>query len=213
MKYMVRRRVRRAARGKKKYYFTVKSPDILGGVLLNDIITTDPNSIIGRTYETLLADLTGDLKHQFVKIRFKITSIDGNIARTIYIGHEYFREYEKSLIMRGTTYVEAIRDVKTKDGYKYRVRVGVYTTRRINNSKKKAIRRLVFQLLDKWVSKSDNETFIKDMLFGKMDDEIKKLARTVYPIREGTGIMKVKLVELPKKAEKAGEEEVIEMKQ
>ena len=209
---MVRRRYRRAARGKKKYYYTVKSPEILGGVLLNDVITTDPKYLIGKTYETLLADLTGDLKHQFIKVRFKIVDLDGEIAKTIYIGHEYFREYEKSLIMRGTTYVEAIRDVKTKDGYKYRVRVGVYTTKRINNSRKKAIRRLVFQLLDKWASRSDNETFIKDMLFGKIDEEIKKLARKVYPIREGTGVMKVKLVETPKKEEGTGEE-VIEMKQ
>jgi|Deesub1362A_J573_1020465.scaffolds.fasta_scaffold00001_218 small subunit ribosomal protein S3Ae len=212
---MVKRRYRRATRGKKKYYYTVKSPEILGGVLLNDVITTDPKYLIGRTYETLLADLTGDLKHQFIKVRFKIVDLDGEIAKTIYIGHEYFREYEKSLIMRGTTYVEAIRDVKTKDGYKYRIRVGVYTTKRINNSRKKAIRRLVFQLLDKWAARSDNETFIKDMLFGKIDEEIKKLARKVYPIREGTGVMKVKLVEIPKKEEKEEEpgEEVIEMKQ
>ncbi len=212
---MVKRRYRRATRGKKKYYYTVKSPEILGGVLLNDVITTDPKYLIGRTYETLLADLTGDLKHQFIKVRFKIVDLDGEIAKTIYIGHEYFREYEKSLIMRGTTYVEAIRDVKTKDGYKYRVRVGVYTTKRINNSRKKAIRRLVFQLLDKWAARSDNETFIKDMLFGKIDEEIKKLARKVYPIREGTGVMKVKLVEIPKKEDKEEEtgEEVIEMKQ
>jgi ribosomal protein S3AE len=212
---MVRRRYRRAARGKKKYYFTVKSPDILGGITLSDVITTDPKHLINRTYETLLADLTGDLKHQFIKVRFKIVDVEGDVLKTIYVGHSYFREYERSLIIRGTTYVEVIKGVTTKDGYKYRVRVGICTVRRINNSRKKGIRKTIYQLLDKWASRSDNETFIKDMLFGKIDEEIKKAARKVYPIREGTGIMKVKLLEAPMKEDRAetGEEEVIEMKQ
>lgn len=194
---MVRRRYRRAARGKRKYYITVKSPEILGGVLLNDILTTDVESLIGKTYETLLADLTGDVKHQFIKVKFRILNIKGDTAETIYIGHEYFREYEKSLIMRGTSYVEAIRDVLTVDGFQYRIKVGVYTVKRINNSRRKAIRKLVFQLLDKWASRCDNETFIKDMLFGKIDEEIKKLTKKVYSIRESV-ILKAKLIELPK---------------
>jgi small subunit ribosomal protein S3Ae len=206
-----RRRYIRAARGKKKYYFTVKAPEVLGGMMLNEVLTTDPNNLIGRTYEALLADITGDFKHQFIKVRFRIIGINekDNVAETIYIGHEYFREYEKSLIMRGTTYVEAIRDFETKDSYKYRIRVGIYTTRRITNSRKKAIRRRVFQLLERWASRADNDTFIKDMLFGKIDEEIKKVSRKVYPIREGTGIMKVKLVKLPEVLR----EEIIEMKQ
>jgi len=193
---MVRRRIR-AIKRKRKLYLTVQAPEILGGMMLNEIIATSKESVIGRTYETLLADITGDINHQFKKIRFKIVDVKDSVAKTIYFGHEYFREYEKSLIMRGTSYVEAIRDVTTKDGYKYRIRVGVYTTKRINNSRKKAIRRLVFSLLDKWASRSDNETFIKDMIFGKIDEEIKKVARKVYPIREGTGIMKVKLISMP----------------
>jgi len=184
-------------KGKRKYYFTVKAPEMLGGMLLHDVIATDPNHLIGRTYETLLADITGDINHQFIKIKFKIVDIEDNIAKTIYIGHEYFREYEKSLIMRRTSVVEAIRDVTTKDGYRYRIRVGVYTTKRINNSRKKAIRRYVFKLLDKWASKCDNERFVKDMIFGKIDEEIKKVSVKVYPIREGTGIMKVKLISTP----------------
>lgn len=200
---MVRRKIRVTKR-KRKYYLTVQAPEILGGVTLNEIIATSKEGVIGRTYETLLADITGDINHQFKKIKFKIVEVTDSIAKTIYFGHEYFREYEKSLIMRGTSYVEAIRDVETKDGYKYRIRVGVYTTKRINNSRKKAIRRLVFSLLDKWASRSDNKIFIKDMIFGKIDEEIKKIVRKVYPIREGTGIMKVKLVSVP---------EVIEQKQ
>jgi len=96
--------------------------------------------------------------------------------------------------MRGTSYVKAIKDIETKDGYKFRVRVGVFTAKRINNSRKKGIRRYVFDVLDKWAKKTDHQTFIRDILFGKLDEEIKKVARKVYPIRDGTGIYKVKVL-------------------
>lgn len=181
----------------RKYYLKVKCPDLLGGIPLYDVVASSLENVIGRKIEVLLADITGDAKHQFIKVKFKIVGISGDYAETIYIGHEYFREYERSLIMRRTSYVKAIRDVRTQDGYHFRIRVGVFTTKRITNSRKKAIRRLVFQVLDKWASKCTGETLIKDMLFGKIDEEIKRVARRVYPIREGSGIMKVKLIDAP----------------
>jgi len=194
-------RARRLRRGRRKHYITVKAPKVLGGMELFPIITTEPESVIGKHVEVLLADLTGDFKHQFIKVRIKIVRIKDGIAETIYSGHEYFREYERSLILRGTSYVKAIKDVTTKDGYKYRIRVGVFTTKRITTSRKKAIRRYVFKVLDEWSKRTDNETFIKDMLFGNIDEEIRKVSKKVYPIREGTGIMKVKLLEVPIKIE------------
>ena len=73
----------------------------------------------------------------------------------------------------------------------------MFTTKRINNSRKKAIRRYVFEVLDRWASKSDFQTFVRDILFRKIDEEIKKVARKVYPIRDGTGIYKVKVIKRP----------------
>ena len=194
-------RTRRAKRGRRKYRIMVRAPNVLGGMELFPILATEPEQVIGRTVEVLLADLTGDFRYQFVKVKLKIVSVKDNVADTIYSGHEYFREYERSLILRGTSYVKAIRDVTTRDNYKYRIRVGVFTTKRITSSRKKAIRRYVFKILDEWSKRTDNESFIKDMLFGNIDEEIKKVSKKVYPIREGTGIMKVKLIEAPIKIE------------
>ena len=184
-------------RGKRKYYVLVKAPDILGGKDLYYVIASSLDSLIGRNIEVLLSDITGDFNHQFIKVKLRIVEVKDSVAETVYNGHEYFREYERSLIMRGTSYVKAIRDVETRDGHRFRVRVGVFTTNRINNSRKKAIRRYVFDVLDRWASKSDHSTFIRDILFGKVDDEIRKAARKVYPIRDGTGVFKVKVLKRP----------------
>ncbi len=184
-------------RGKKKQYFMVKAPDFLGGKDLHYVIANNPEGLIGRNIEVILYDLTDDLDHQFIKVKLKIIEVKDFYAYTRYNGHEYFREYERSLIMRGTSYVKAIRDVETKDGGRFRVRSSVFTTKRITNSRKKAIRRQVFKVLDKWASSTDSKSFIREVLFGKVNDEISEAAKKVYPIREGSGIFKIKVLKWP----------------
>ncbi len=184
-------------RGKKKLYFLVKAPDFLGGHDLYHVIANTPESLIGRNIEVILSDLTGDFNHQFIKVKLKIIEVKDSYAYTRYNGHEYFREYERSLIMRGTSYVKAIRDVEAKDGGKFRVRASVFTTKRITNSRKKAIRRQVFKVIDRWAASTDSKSFIREILMGKVNEEIHEAAKKVYPVREGTGVFKVKVLKWP----------------
>jgi len=187
---------RRRAR-KRKVYLTVIAPKILGGIELPHIIVDEPIKAIGRTYPVLLFDLTNDPSHQFIRCKLKIVEVKDDKAYTIYFGHEYLREYIRSLFMRGTSYVECIRDITTTDNYRYRILVGIYTPKRINNARKKAIRRNVFNVLDRWNNK-DNETFIRDAISGLIDKEVVIAAKKIYPVRWG-GIQKVKLIEYPER--------------
>jgi len=184
-------------RGRKKVYVMVKAPDFLGGNDLYYVIANSPENLIGRNIEVLLSDLTGDFNHQFIKVKLKIYEVKDSYAYTRYNGHEYFREYERSLIMRGTSYVKAIRDVETKDGGRFRVRASVFTTKRITSSRKSAIRKQVFKVIDKWAEALDSKSFIREILMGKVNDEIAEAARKVYPLREGSGVFKVKVLHWP----------------
>lgn len=187
-----RRRVR-----KRKAILTVYAPKVLGGSELPEILVDSVEKAIGRMYSVLLFDLTSDPSHQFIKCRLKIVEVQDNKAYTIYAGHEYLREYVRSLFIRGTSYVEIIRDITTVDGYHYRILAGVYTPKRINNSRKKAIRRSAFKVLDRWGNK-ENETFIRDAISGLIDKEIIMAAKKIYPVRWG-GIQKIKLIAHPEK--------------
>lgn len=183
---------------KRKIYLTVVAPKVLGGVELPHIVVDEPIKAVGRTYSVLLFDITNDPTHQFIKCKLKIVDVEDEKAYTIYFGHEYLREYVRSLFMRGTSYVECIRDVTTTDNYHYRILVGIYTPKRINNSRKKAIRRSVFNVLDRWSSR-DNETFIRDAISGLIDKELVAAAKKIYPVRWG-GIQKIKLVDHPERS-------------
>jgi len=194
--------VRKARKRVKKRALTVIAPDSLGSVELLPIVVSNPESAIMRTYECLLYDITEDIQHQTIKLKLRIVKIEDDKAYTIYAGHEYLREYLRSLVIRGTSYVDIIRDVETKDEIRYRVRVGVFTVMRINTSRKRAIRRFTFEYLDSKVPELDNDAFIKEVLFGKTSADILARVKKICPIRH-VGVTKVKLLTDPiKVAEK-----------
>ena len=184
-----------STRRRKKRYFTVVAPVYFGERELNEVVVTNPDNLIGRTYTVLLSDLINDPERWYVKVKLKIVKIDNERekAYTIYAGQEYLREYFRSLVMRGTSYVECIKDVETADNMKYRISAAVFTHRRINASKKRAIRKKVFEYLDSWASRSNNEKFINDIVTGSVDVKLTEATMKIYPIRHA-GVAKVKLL-------------------
>lgn len=181
---------------RRKKSFTVVAPPSLGEVELHEVLANDEKSLINRTYEPLLYDITEDLQHQNIVLRLKITRVEDGKAYTIFAGHSYVREYLRALIVRGTSFVKAFKDVETKDGYRYRVLAGAFTTRTINTSRKRAIRKIAFEILEKRAKELDNDAFIKGILFEKIASEIYNAAKKICPLRH-VGILKTKLLSIP----------------
>ena len=182
-------------RGKKRWrvnYFTIISPSLFGSKDLGVVIAKNPDSLIGRSFEVPLNSLTENPLHQFIKCRLKIADVSGDNAYSIYYGHEYFKEYVRSLFSRGSSYVEIIRDLDTNNGFIYRILAGVFTTGRTTSSRKRAIRKKVFEIIDRWRDK-ENEVFIKDAVYGVIDSHIMNVSRKIYPVR-WAGIIKVKVI-------------------
>jgi ribosomal protein S3AE len=76
------------------------------GTLNNEIMEImNKHELVGRIIESTLYDITNDFSHQYMKIFFQVKEIDGKTARTIFKGHEYSRDYLRSLVRRRTTKV------------------------------------------------------------------------------------------------------------
>ncbi|NIM45876.1 MAG: 30S ribosomal protein S3ae [Nitrososphaeria archaeon] len=201
-----KKRRRTVKKREKKRLYTVTAPPSLGGMELLEVMAKEDESLINKTYRPLLYDISEDLQHQNMVLKLKINRVEGEKAQTIYFGHEYVREYLRALMIRGTSYVEATRDVETKDGFLYRAMVGSFTSRRINTSRKKAIRKIIFDVLEKRASELDNDSFIKEMLFGKIASEVYNMAKKICPLRH-VGIIKQRLLAGPALGEEAVHEE------
>ena len=198
-----RRRVRDKWRLKR--WYTVVSPEYFGNVELGLVPASDPEKLIGRVVEATLYDITEDFAHQYLKMRFQIVKVDGNrVAKTIFKGHEYSRDYLRSLVRRRTTRVDGIFNITTKDGYKLRVSASAFTLSRIKTSQERAIRAIMKDVIERKASELTFNQFVQEAVLGKIASDIYNEAKKIAPLRH-VGIRKSKLLSIPEKEETAEE--------
>lgn len=178
---------------RSKTWYTAIAPPYFGNVDLGAIPSGEPEKIVGRVIDSTLYDITNDFAHQYLKIYFQITDIDGKTAKTIFKGHEYSRDYLRSLIRRRTTKVDNILDVTTKDGYKVRIAICAFTLSRIRTSQEKGIRTIMERIAKEKASNLTFDQFVQETVLGKIASDIYNEAKKVAPLRH-VGIRKSKLV-------------------
>ena len=130
-----------------KAWYLVVAPHYFGNVELGSVPAGDKEQLIGRIVEATLYDITSDFSHQYLKMFFQVSEVEGKTASTLFTGHEYSRDYLRSLVRRRTTKVDGIFTLVTKDGYKMRIAVSALTLSRIKTSQEKIIRKIMEEIL------------------------------------------------------------------
>jgi small subunit ribosomal protein S3Ae len=127
---------------------------------------------------------------------FQINQIDGKTARTLFRGHEYSRDYLRSLVRRRTTKVDGLFNLTTKDGFKMRVAVSALTLSRIRTSQEKIIRKIMEKTIKEKAAALTLDGFVQEVVLGKIASDIYNESKKVAPLRH-VGIRKSKLVSAP----------------
>lgn len=189
-----RKRVRDKWRGKD--WYVIVSPAYFGGAELGAVPSADLEKLVGRTVDATLYDLTNDFTHQYLKMYFQVTGVEGKTARTIFKGHEYSRAYLRSLVRRRTTRVDALLSVTTKDGYRLRLGICAFTLARIKTSQEKAIRDVMRKIVQEKASALTFDQFVQEVVLQKIASDIYNEAKKIAPLRH-VGIRKSKLTFQP----------------
>lgn len=200
------KKVRDKWRGKTWYMVT--APPYFGNTELGAIPADEPDKLIGRTIDATLYDVTGDFSHQYLKMYFQVNEIDGKTARTIFKGHEYSRDYLRSLVRRRTTKVDGLFNIITKDGYNLRVAASAFTLSRVKTSAEKQIRNIMKKIIKQKAQTLTIDQFAQEMVLGKIASDIYNEAKKIAPLRH-VGIRGSKLVKQiaqPKQPAEAAEE-------
>jgi small subunit ribosomal protein S3Ae len=180
-----------------KQWVVVNSPSAFGSTPLNYIPITDRDGAIGRVVENTVYDIMKqDMTQHQIKIFVQIDRINDSVASTIFKGHEYAKEFLRSLVRRGSTKVTYIDEYTTMDGHTFRVMFIAFTERRINSSKKHAIRMIAHQVLSERIPKLAVDPFAQEVVLGKIAADILAEARKITPLRHA-GIEKTKLISTP----------------
>jgi len=179
---------------REKKWVTVLAPSAFNNVPIAYIpITTDANAI-GRVIEVTLFDIVkGDpSQHQF-KLYFQINKVDGETATTIFKRYEYAKEFLRSLVRRGSSLISFIGDYKTKDGNIFRIKIIALTQKKLNTSRKHALRLIARDVMSKTIPEMTIEQFIQATAFGKINSDIMAAVKKIIHVRH-VGIEKSKII-------------------
>ena len=180
----------------RKQWFVVYAPPAFGLKEVAEVPANSPESLLNRTLEVTLYDLTGDLNQLHVKLKFQIKYVEGNKAFTQVKGMELARDYIRSIVRRGMSKIDGYFDVETKDGAKLRVAGLALTIKRCKSSQERAIRKIMKEIIETRAAELNFDEFIQEAVLGKIAAEIFNKARKIYPLRKAE-IMKIKVLKPP----------------
>ena len=178
---------------RSKSWYTAIAPAYFGNIELGAMPADEPKKLVGRVIESTLYEITNDFAHQYLKMYFQITNIEGKTAHTTFKGHEYSRDYLRSLVRRRTTKVDGLFTIKTSDGHKFQVAVCAFTLSRARTSQEHIIRDIMKKIVNEKAAKLTMDQFAQEVVLGKIASDIYNETKKVVPLRH-VGIRKSKLV-------------------
>ena len=191
---MARRKTKVKDKWREKRWVTVIAPDSFNNVPIAYVPITSDETAKGRVLEVTLYDiLKGDPSQHQYKMYFQIDKVEGDKATTIFKRYEYAKEFLRSLVRRGSSKIEFVLDVKTKDGYIFRIKVLGLTHRPLNTSRQRAFRLIAKEVMEKTIPQMSIDQFVQATCYGKINSDIMGAAKRVIRMRH-VGLEKVKLI-------------------
>jgi small subunit ribosomal protein S3Ae len=182
---------------KDKEWYTVIAPKSFDFKPIGEIVGME-NNITGRTIETLLYDFSNRYEDISLKLKFKIVQVnqEAKQAQSVFLGHSYTNDYVRSLIGRGSSKIQTIINLSTKDEYVYRLTIICTTINRARSSQQIIIRKIMREILKEFAKTLNHEKFITGMIYSEFTNQIVRIAKTIYPL-SNCAIIKCKLVNAP----------------
>ena len=191
---MARRKGRIKDKWREKRWINVNAPDSFNNVPIAYVPITDDENASGRVIEITLFDiLKGDPSQHQYKLYFQINKVDGENASTIFKRFEYSKEFLRSLVRRGSSKINFIIDIKTKDGYVFRMKIIALTHRPLNTSRKHALRIIARDVINKTVPEMTIDQFVQATVYSKINSDLMAAFKRVIKVRH-VGLEKVKLI-------------------
>jgi len=181
---------------RRKEWFDIILPRYFGETKVGETPAEEAELLNGRVFETTLAQITGDFSQEYIKMYFQVTGVDEHKAQTIFKGHEYLRDYLRSLVRRRSTKVDGIFRVTTTDGYKLKIIVTAITQIRIKTSQEHEIRAIMKTIIDEKAKTLTFDQIAHEMVLGKLASDVYNQSKNVTALRH-VGVRKSELIAAP----------------
>ena len=168
---------------KAKEWYSLHAPRMFNETEIGETPAGDPESLYGRTAEVTVQELTGDYSKMHIKLKFKVTDVDGGVAKTSFVGHSLTSEYIRRLTRRKKTKTDHVVDMTTKDNYILRVKTMSIADRRIQASQEEAMRAIIDSTLKEMGNERTLADMVKAIVSGDLSKDLAKACHVVIPIK------------------------------
>jgi small subunit ribosomal protein S3Ae len=200
----------------RKDWFNIKAPNSFPIRQVGKTLATKTtgnklsrDSLMGRVVEVSLGDLKPNGEDDaFRKFKLKVQEVSGENCLTNFYGMDLSTDKLRSLVRKWHTTIEAFTDVKTTDGYTFRLFCIGFTKRRPNQSASrkasyaqsaqvKTIRRKMIEIMQREGGNVDTNELVAKLMTEIIGKDIEKATQGIYPL-QNVFIRKVKLMRSPK---------------
>jgi len=168
---------------KAKEWYNIHAPRLFNEAVVGETPAIEPETLIGRTTEGTVQELSGDFSKMHIKMKFRIVDTDGHEAKTEFIGHELTSEYVRRLTRRKKTKTDHVVDVITKDKYTVRLKLMSIADKRIQSSQEEAMRRIMNECLTKTAEENNLSEIVKMIITGELPNMVRKECRVIMPVK------------------------------
>ena len=169
---------------REKTWYQILAPDYFDNKEVGKTPAGNPDQLIGRSVQPTLYDLTGDFEQVHVKLKFKILSVKGQQALTVFNGHEWGSDYLRGLVRRGTSRIDWIGPILTRDDYLMRISVVVFTMTRAKSSHEHAIRKIIEEIIRTHAKQHAFDELVLKVVLGELASEIQEEVKKIIPVRK-----------------------------
>jgi len=168
---------------KGKDWYTIIAPKIFQEKVLGETPGDDVKKVINRSVEVPLVLLTNDMSKYYLKVKVKITKVDGLKAYTELAGLECLRDYVARMIRHRVSRIDVVQRLKTKDEKKVSVKSIIVTNRRVTRGLEKDIKKFVEDIIASNVKESSLDEFVTKVLKDSIKQRVLKDGSKIYPLR------------------------------
>jgi small subunit ribosomal protein S3Ae len=181
---------------KGKDWFNILAPRELGAKVLGQSPATDPKTLMGRTMEVGVPEITGDNSKYYMKLYVKITATEGKTCLTSFNGLECTRDHLLRMVRKRNQKVESIVDVATKDGWILRIKPWAILNGKPPSTVETKVRNLVAKFFNDFASNNNMSDVVRKAMTTEMQMMLKKSGSKIYPIRFSE-IARIKVLKSP----------------
>lgn len=169
---------------KNKRWYTIRAPRHPWDFKkIGETLGESDDFILGRIYTMTQQEFSGDFTKLHVILKFKVRECVGQDALTQFIGHEHQSDHVRRQIRRYRGKIEDVVDVVTNDGFLIRLKPLIITQQRVQTSVKHALRLKCREMILGFSAKNTYAQLQEGLMNGSLEDEIQKVAKTIYPLR------------------------------